>query len=105
MWCLAPSHSQVPQCHGPSASEVQYECPYCRSLRRDLKDFKQDLDFARQEVTKKLLDRKVKITGADITALWTGRVDMLLVELFSMALRGAQTCKFALCVGGSLARK
>jgi hypothetical protein len=30
---------------------------------------------------------------------------MLLVELFTRALWGVETCKYALCVSGSLARK
>jgi hypothetical protein len=78
-----------------------YQCPFCR----DLCKFKQQLKDARLDVTRKILDRSVLVTGADLTALWTGRVDMLLVELYSMALRGKRTCKFALCVAGSLARK
>jgi hypothetical protein len=82
-----------------------YQCSWCRTVRIGRGKFSFELKDSRREFLKAILDPNARIAGSDLTASWTNRVDMLLAEMFSMALEGVQTCAFALCVGGSLARK
>lgn len=73
-------------------------------MTKDVRRFMRDVEQARQDIIKMIVDPTVNVTGGELTAEWTARVEMLLVELLGPALL-VLPCRSALCTGGSLARQ